>query len=58
VPPEPAPAPDPPPAGSGVPVAGQSFSATTYGDRSPVLGQGTFTAPIIIGDVNHHGGPR
>jgi hypothetical protein len=56
VPPEPAPAPEPPPAGHGTPGAGRSFSATTYGDRSPVFGQNTFTAPVHLGDVNRYGG--
>jgi hypothetical protein len=58
VPPEAGPAPEPPPAGSGAAAGGQSFSATTHGDRSPVLGQSTFTAPVILGDVNRYGGHR
>jgi hypothetical protein len=58
LPPEAGPAPEPPPADSGAPAGGRSFSATTYGDRSPVLGQSTFTAPVILGDVNRYGSHR
>ncbi|WP_410611675.1 hypothetical protein [Amycolatopsis sp. lyj-109] len=58
VPPEAAPGPDSPPAGREVPAADQSFSAMTHGERSPILGQSTFTAPVILGDVHRHGGPR
>ncbi|MEV6832733.1 hypothetical protein [Amycolatopsis sp. NPDC051102] len=42
VPPEPAAAPEPEP-------AAQAASATTYGDNSMAVGQGTFTAPLYFG---------
>ncbi|MDX3195561.1 hypothetical protein PV458_44780 [Streptomyces sp. MN03-5084-2B] len=56
VPPEPAPVPEPPPAG--LPADGRSFSATTHGDRSPIFGQSTFTAPVVLGDVHRYGSSR
>ena len=51
VPPEPAPAPEPP-------ESTASISVTTHGDHSTAIGQGTFTAPFVVGGVHRHGNSR
>jgi hypothetical protein len=55
VPPEAGPPQDPPAAGTDPPAA---VSATTYGDHSTAIGQGTFTAPIIMGGLHRYGSDR
>ncbi|GAB3148772.1 hypothetical protein GCM10027258_44330 [Amycolatopsis stemonae] len=52
VPPEARPAPGSEQPETVRPGAGAAGSVTTFGNNSPAIGQGTFTAPFIFGDVH------